>query len=209
MPSLGRVIDPLQLLPPATRLLAAAGTAAASAAARASLELLDRALATPLAAQAGERVVRSAAAEQALRVALDGPLARLLADPATGRLLDRALDSPRTAELADRLLASAGMERLVAQAVDSRLMETGVARLLESESLWLAVEQIARSPAVTEAIAHQGAGFADQVAGEVGERTRRADARLERTARRLLRRRPPPADPGAGAEPPFAPPQAP
>jgi hypothetical protein len=52
------------------------------------------------------------------------------------------------------------------------------------------VDEVARSPAVTEAIAHQGAGFADQVAGELGERSRRADARLERVARRLLRRRP-------------------
>jgi hypothetical protein len=43
---------------------------------------------------------------------------------------------------------------------------------------------------VTDAIAHQGAGFADQVAGELGERSRRADARLEGIVRRLLHRRP-------------------
>ena len=41
-----------------------------------------------------------------------------------------------------------------------------------------------------DAIAHQGFGFADQVAGEVRDRSRSADAVVERTTRRLLRRRP-------------------
>jgi hypothetical protein len=50
-----------------------------------------------------------------------------------------------------------------------------------------------RSPAVTAAITQQSVGFADQVAGELGERSRQADARLERIARRLLRRHPAPA----------------
>jgi len=68
--------------------------------------------------------------------------------------------------------------------------------VLASEELWLVVEEIAQSPAVTAAITQQTAGFADQVAGEVGLRSRRADARLERVARRLLHRPPAP-----GAEP--------
>jgi hypothetical protein len=49
------------------------------------------------------------------------------------------------------------------------------------------VEEIAQSPAVTEAIAQQSVGFADQVAGGVRVRSRNADAWLERTARRALR----------------------
>jgi hypothetical protein len=36
--------------------------------------------------------------------------------------------------------------------------------------------------------------MADQLADEVGRRSRRADARLERAARRLLRRPPPASD---------------
>ena len=52
------------------------------------------------------------------------------------------------------------------------------------------VDEVARSPAVLEAMAHQGYGFADQVTGEVRDRTRTADAVVERTTRRLLRRRP-------------------
>ena len=59
--------------------------------------------------------------------------------------------------------------------------------------MWLLVDQIARSPAVTEAIAQQSMGLADQVAGEVRLSSQRADAGLERVARRLLRRKLPPS----------------
>ena len=61
--------------------------------------------------------------------------------------------------------------------------------------MWLLVDQIASSPAVTEAISQQSRGFADQVAGEVRLSSQRADAGLERVAQRLLRRnraQPPP-----------------
>jgi hypothetical protein len=50
------------------------------------------------------------------------------------------------------------------------------------------VEEVARSPAVTEAITQQSMGFADQVADGVRAGTRRADDWLERAARRALRR---------------------
>jgi hypothetical protein len=67
-----------------------------------------------------------------------------------------------------------------------------VARLLESEDLWLLVDEIARSPAVTEAITQQSLGFADQVAGGVRARSRSMDDWLEHKARRALRRGPAP-----------------
>jgi hypothetical protein len=52
---------------------------------------------------------------------------------------------------------------------------------------------VARSPAVTEAISHQSAGLADEVARAVRDRSVSADARLERAARRLVGRRARPA----------------
>ena len=86
--------------------------------------------------------------------------------------------------------------------MESRLLDETVDRLLDSEELWLLVQEIADSPAVTDAIGRQGIGFADQVAGGVRARSRRADAWLERAARRALRRKPlgelppgPPVDP--------------
>jgi hypothetical protein len=88
----------------------------------------------------------------------------------------------------------------VARAIDSRLVDEAVARLLESEDLWVVVEEIAQSPAVTDAITQQSMGFADQVADGVRTRSRSADAWLERAARRALRRRPaaPPPEVGEG-----------
>jgi hypothetical protein len=82
------------------------------------------------------------------------------------------------------------MERTVGQVIESRLLDQVVNRLLESEEMWLLVDEIAQSPAVTDAITQQSLGFADEVADEVNVRTRRADVIAERIARRVLRRRP-------------------
>jgi hypothetical protein len=129
----------------------------------------------------------------------------LLADGVAEQLADRLLDGPELERLVAGALESSGMERLVqgvvespaierlvARAIQSRLvdtvLDTVVERLPESEEMWLLVDQIARSPAVTEAIAQQSMGFADQVAGELRLSSQRADAGLERVARRLLRR---------------------
>jgi hypothetical protein len=81
-----------------------------------------------------------------------------------------------------------------------------VRRLLESEDLWLLVEEIARSPAVTEAITQQSMGFADQVAGGVRAGSRRADIWLERAARRALRRGTPEDSTDEPAAPEVTPP---
>jgi hypothetical protein len=129
---------------------------------------LDAVLDSRLAAEMVERVAASPLAGRALRAALEGPLVEALA---------RDLVRYR---VADRLLSE-------------ELAEQTTARVLESEELWLLVEEIARSPAVTEAIARQSVGFADQVAGGVRARSRSADAWLELRARRILRRRPAPA----------------
>lgn len=92
----------------------------------------------------------------------------------------------------DAALSSRYVERAVDRAVD-RLLAQGVvdrilAELTKSRELWLLVEEVAASPAVTEAVTHQTASFADQVAGGVRARSHGADAWLERQARRALRR---------------------
>jgi hypothetical protein len=104
--------------------------------------------------------------------------------------LDALLVSRFADEAIRRVLASALAERTVEQIdpLASAVME----RLLENEQLWVVVDEIASSDAVTEAITHQSVGFADQVAGELRVRVRHADTRLEHAARRVLRRAPPP-----------------
>jgi hypothetical protein len=83
------------------------------------------------------------------------------------------------------VVESPATERLMAGVIESRLLDQAVARLLESEELWLLVEEVARSPAVTEAITQQSLGLADQVGDEVRRRSGNADAWLERAARRV------------------------
>jgi hypothetical protein len=139
----------------------------------------------------------AAVSERALLRVVDGMLEagiaddiarRVLEGPELERIVVTAMESPAVARLADRVLESPQAERLVARVIESRLLDEAVTRLLESEELWLLVDEVARSPSVTEAISHQGVGFAEQMAGVMRDRSRTADARVERLARRLLRR---------------------
>jgi hypothetical protein len=80
------------------------------------------------------------------------------------------------------------VDRLLEDGIADRTVDRVLARLTEREALWLLVEEVAASPAVTQAVTQQTAGFADQVAGGVRARSHGADAWLERQARRALRR---------------------
>jgi len=127
------------------------------------------------------------------------PVARV-ANDATLAAVDGILASRLAAEIADRVVASRLVQQAVDRALDGPVLDTldgealdrVVDKLLESDELWRIVDEIASSPAVTDAITQQSLGFADQVAGGVRDRSRGADAVLERVARRALRRRPPP-----------------
>jgi hypothetical protein len=119
------------------------------------------------------------------------------------------LESERVDAALVSALESADMERLITRILESRLIEETVTRLVdetaarlpESQALWALVDEVAQSPAVTDAITQQGLGLADEVAGEVRDRSRAADAWLERAARRVLRRR----TPGGGTAEPLVP----
>jgi hypothetical protein len=173
-----------------------------------ALTALDAALASPVAEEAVDRAMASGLVRHAVGRAFEGPLVdaiaedliryavverivdRLLAEGIVDRMVGRALDGPELERVVATVLDSPAIERLIGQTIESRLADQAVARLLASEELWVLVEEIAESPAVTDAITQQGFGFADEVAGGVRARSRNADAWLERTARRALRRPP-------------------
>jgi hypothetical protein len=164
---------------------------------RAAIGLLEAALAAPVTEQAVTIVLDSPLVERIVPRLADRLLAagiadeialRLLEGPELERIVVAAIESPGAARLGDRLLESTQAERLVARVIESRLLDEAVARLLESKDLWLLVDEVARSPSVTEAISHQGMGFAEEMAGAVRAQSHKADARMERLARRLLRR---------------------
>jgi hypothetical protein len=139
-------------------------------------------------ASAATRFVSRAAGDLALG-ALDGLLASRVVDDAIERISTHVLQSPEFEQAVAGAIESPATERLVARVIESRLLDHIVTRLLEREELWLAVEEIARSPAVTEAITQQSLGFADQVAAGVRAGSSGADAWLERAARRVRRQR--------------------
>jgi len=156
-------------------------TAATDAAGRAALASLDAVLASPFTEAAIDRVLASRTTEQALSRALEGPLVEALArDLIRFTVLER---------IADPVLMDGAAARLTASVVDSPVVETAITRLLEREELWLLVEEVARSPAVTEAITQQSLGFAGSVAADVRTTSSDADAWIERAVRRPFRRR--------------------
>ena len=163
------LIGPVDLVRGGTRTLSAA-----------ALGTLDVVLESRLAHAAADRILASRLAEHVVVTLLRGPLldtAVAVAAPEVERIADQVLDSPAA-------------ERLVARVIEGPLLDEAVARLLESEELWILVDEIASSPAVTDAISHQSTGLAYEVGDVVRRRSRRADARLEQAARRVLGRLP-------------------
>ena len=163
----------------------------------AALAALDALLASRLGAEAVDRVLDSELTSRAVGRALEGPLVEAVArDVVRYAVLERVLDDAELERVLVAALDSPAAERLLARVLDSRLIDEAVRRLLDGDELWLVVDEVAQSPAVTAAITRQSIGFADQLAGGVRARSRNADAWLERAARRALRRPPssPPPD---------------
>ena len=150
----------------------------------AALGLLESAFARALEGPLVEAVAR----DLARYAVIERAAAQMFAGDGFERIAGAAMEAVDAERIADRILASSEAERMVARVIDSRLLDETVARLLESPDLWLLVDEIARSPSVTDAISHQSMGFAEQVAGNVREHSQSADARVERAARRLFRR---------------------
>jgi hypothetical protein len=156
--------------------------------------VLERIEAAGVAQHIVQRMLEDGIAEQIVTRALQGPeLEQLISNAVdndrTRDGLARAFESVGVERLLERMLSSSASERVVAQVLRSPLMREAVAQLLESEELWTLVDEIARSPSVSDAITHQSAGFLDQVTDKVRDGSRDADDWIERAARRIVRRR--------------------
>lgn len=152
----------------------------------AGLAALDVVLASKVVERAVDRTLTSDLARHAVDRAFQGPIADAIAtDILRYRLVERLIDDLLAEGVADRIV-----DRILAEGIAERIVDRILAGLTDSEELWLLVEEVAASPAVTEAVTQQTAGFADQVAGGVRTRSHSADAWLERQARRALRRPP-------------------
>ena len=167
--------------------------------------LLDSRLAGDGRAPGGESA-RRACGERALQGPLVDALAvdlvryrvadRLLSEGLVEQTTARVLDGEEFEHAVQAALESPTVERLIASAIESRLLDQAVVRLLESDDLWLVVDEIAarRSPPRSRSRASASPTRSPAVC----DRARSADAWLEQRARRALRRRPAPP-PGSGA----------
>jgi hypothetical protein len=143
-----------------------------------------RAAATTLRPFAGVMEAAAEAGFSLQRRAVD----RVLESDELERVLTLAINSTHVQAALQNALASDAAGRLVDSLFDTGLIDRFLARLLENESLWHMIDEIAASPAVTAAISQQGLGFADQVGDQVRDRSRKADDWVERAARRLIHR---------------------
>jgi hypothetical protein len=166
---------------------------------RASSELLARLAALLLDGDTLERLLAIAAERRAgIRVA-DALLAgegterfvsHVLDQPALDALVARALGSQAFEQRVVALLDDPALERLLARALASRFADSATEQMLASDELRRVVAHVAASEEVRGALESQTAGLATEVAEGVRDRTATVDDSLERTVRRLLRRRP-------------------
>jgi hypothetical protein len=113
---------------------------------------------------------------------------RVLDSPELERVMVEVVESRRVQTALEVAISSEAANRLVDSFFDSGMFDRLVERLLESDGLWTLVDEVAQSPAVMAAVSQQGLTFADQVGGQVRDRSRRADDWLERAAGRIIRR---------------------
>ncbi len=123
-------------------------------------------------------------AERRARAALSAAAGQMALD-----LLDAVLAGDAVDRILERVEASGVAQRIAERIIEDGIAEQIVTLLLESEELWVLVDEIARSPSVTEAITHQSAGFVDQITDTVRDRSRDADSWVQGAARRFARRR--------------------
>jgi hypothetical protein len=161
-----------------TRALLRAGVELERDVRAASVHALERAVL----AVADELMSRPVAGEL-----VEHTLVRLESTELAQRVAARMLEDGIAEEIAERALASPEAERILVAALRSGLFDDAVAELLKTDGLWLLVDEVARSPSVLEAVAHQGTGFAEQVGERARSRSRRADAWVERVAGRTRR----------------------
>lgn len=147
--------------------------------------VLRRLQASGVPQRVAEWLLEDGVAEEIATRILQGPeLGRILSatldSDQTQAALGRALESESLVRTLDSLTSSPGSERLISLLLASPLAENAVVGLLQSEPLWVLVDEVARSPSVTDAISHQSRGFLEEVADKARGSSRDADAWVQR-----------------------------
>ena len=140
------------------------------------------------------------AAARAWRGSIEEAVDDVLTAPELARVLDRALAAALPEELArslvrhrviervvDELVRSGELERLVIAALASPRTLEATDRVLASEQMQHALNHVASSPELREAVQKQTTGLAEEVVGDLRETAARLDDRAERLVSRRVR----------------------
>jgi hypothetical protein len=128
----------------------------------------------------------------AARVALV-PVALTMRAPVVGPPLRAATDRVAATGRRARVDAERWIERTASDVVESRVTLEVTDQVLKSPAVQHAIDHLAASPELRQAIAEQSVGMAQQTLEGVRRRGVALDDAAERTARRWLRRQPPQA----------------
>jgi hypothetical protein len=128
----------------------------------------------------------------AARVALV-PVGLTMRAPVVGPPLRAATDRLAANGRRARIDAERWIERTASDAVDSKVAVELTDSVLQSAAVQHAIDHLAASPELRQAVADQTVGMAQQTMEGVRRRSVALDDAAERTARRWLRRQPPQA----------------
>jgi hypothetical protein len=137
----------------------------------------------------GIGVLGARAGGAAARLAL-GSAALTLRAPVVGRPLRAATDRMAADGRRARLEAERWLHRTVSDAVDSQVTLELTDQVLQSSLVQRAVDHLAASPELRQAVADQTVGMAEQTMQGVRRRSVALDDAAERAVRRWLRRQP-------------------
>jgi len=135
-------------------------------------------------------VTKATGIDRAVEVAAEEAIVAAVESKAVERAMARVLEGPVVQEAVEGALESEKVKQALLEAMDSELVDEVWRRLLASEETQQLVERIAEAPEVRAAISAQGMGLVGDIGRTIGNLARRLDDRFERTARRLLFRRP-------------------
>jgi hypothetical protein len=136
----------------------------------------------PAVAEALREIVRSPAMNDAVE--------QIVAGPAIDQAIRGVAQSPALDEAISQIVQGPAIEQAVSHLVRTPAMEDAVTHLVGTPAMNDAIETIAQSPALVTLVTTQGSSVANEILGQVRQRTAQSDNRIEGLVRRILRRSP-------------------
>ena len=136
------------------------------------------------------RIAGVTGVDRTIEVAVEEAIVRAFESAAVERAITRLIDDGRLGEAIEDALDGDRIEATVSRAIDSEVADRIWEDLLSSDKAQMLVERIAEAPEVRVALASQGVGLLSDLGRQISRAASTVDDFVERTLRRLFRRRP-------------------